>query len=139
MADVCVTETINAPASDVWALLRNFTDVSAWAPKAEIFEHEGEGKGALRRVRMPMGEIYERCEMHDDAAQRFSYRLLESPWPFEDYLATVSLAATNDNACEITWACDMKAPEEMLPALKQEVELTYRKGFINALRKAAEN
>lgn len=42
----------------------------------------------LRHIDGPAGRFVERCETHDEAAHTFSYRLVESPLPATNFLAS---------------------------------------------------
>ena len=134
MKHVSVREELEAPVAAVWSLIRDFGEVSAWAPDAQVASIEGEGAGAVRRIETEMGLFVERCPEHDDAAHRFSYEILESPLPFTSYLAVVELSAIDEKRCAIEWSCDFEAAPESVEGLAGAVENTYRTGFIHALR-----
>ena len=134
MEHVSVVEELEAPIDRVWVRIRDFGDVSAWAPQAVLEGIQGEGAGAVRRIETEMGLFVERCPEHDDAAHRFSYEILESPLPFTKYLAVVELTALSAERCQIEWSCEFEADPSSAAGLKQAVENTYREGFIAALR-----
>ena len=67
MKHVSVREELEAPVAAVWSLIRDFGEVSAWAPDAQVASIEGEGAGAVRRIETEMGLFVERCPEHDDA------------------------------------------------------------------------
>ena len=134
MEHVSVVEELEAPIERVWGLIRDFADVSAWAPTAKLEGIDGQGAGAVRRIATEMGLFVERCPEHDDAAHRFSYEILESPLPFTTYLAVVELTALAAHRCQIEWSCDFEADAASTAGLSQAVGDTYRKGFIAALR-----
>ena len=102
----------------------------------EKLQQEGEGEGAIRRVETPGGVFVERCEAHDSEAHRFSYRILESPAPFRDYVAVVKLSPLDGGRCAIEWSCEFGAAPDAAEGLRGVVEDTYRKGFIAALAKS---
>ena len=138
MERVRVREELPASADEVWRRIRDFGDVSAWAPEAKVLSVEGAGEGALRRIDTQMGLFVERCEFHDDAARRFQYALLECPVPFRDYVATVELTPQGDGGSLIEWSCEFACEPEAAEPLRQNVEATYRDGFIASLRRTLE-
>ena len=91
VASVSVREELEAPADRVWACLRDFGDLSAWAPKSKLLSMEGEGVGAVRRVDTSGSLFVERCIAHDDERRRFGYTVLRSPLPFRNYVAHVAV------------------------------------------------
>ena len=133
---VRVREELEAPIERVWQAVRNFGDVRAWAPEAKVLGVEGEGEGAVRRIDTPGGVFVERCEAHDDGGHCFSYRILESPAPFRDYVAVVKLSALGKDRCAIEWSCEFRADGPSAESLRGVVENTYRQGFIAALAKS---
>ena len=71
-------------------MIRDFGDINAWAT-GKIVKTEGSGVGMIRHIEFNSDIVMDRCEAqtHNDAQMSFSYRLLESPWPISDYVATV--------------------------------------------------
>ncbi len=134
MASACVSEELPASASTVWSLIEDFGDLGAWAPKALVTHIEGTGKGATREVNTEAGIYKERCEAHDPAARSFSYRLLESPHGFTDYVAVVTLGVLEGDRCSIEWKGTFERPGIADADIAALVEGTYRDGFIASLR-----
>lgn len=138
MAKVSVVEALPASAASVWKRIEDFGDLSAWAPQATLESIEGSGQGAVRRVQTEFGLFHERCEAHDPQALSFSYRLLDSPLPYDDYVAVVTLTPQGDDACEIEWRSTFAVREGTEADAEQNVALAYRHGFIASLRKSIE-
>jgi hypothetical protein len=138
MPHVRVEEELPASRDAVWALIRDFADLGAWAPEARVVKLEGEGIGCIRHVDTPLGPFVERCEAHDEPARSFSYCLLESPVPFENYVAVVKLKERDADSCLIEWSCDFECAPDQEEFLVSGVEATYRDGFISSLRSAVE-
>jgi hypothetical protein len=133
LAQVRVREELAAPARSAWALLRDFGEMSAWAPQARVLRVAGTGVGALRHVESAIGIFIERCESHDEAGRAFSYSIVESPWPMERYLASVCVVATGPRSCAIEWACEFATASGSTADFAIRLERLYR-GFIAALR-----
>ena len=127
MANAKVTDVFDSPINKVWDLIRDFGDLSAWAPSANVTKLEGEGVGMIRHIEGgDAGYFKEQCEVHDDENHTFSYTLLESPAPFKDYHAKVKLTETGPDSCEIEWSSvfqPVDAPEE---EIVKGVEDTYQ-------------
>ena len=101
MADHTFTGTIDAPAEDVWRVVRDFTDGSWMGVEMAT---DGEGEGATRTISMGPSNIVEQCERVDDDARVMGYTITEGAgMPFSDYHSTMTV---NDAAggAEILWA-----------------------------------
>jgi len=125
MAKAKVTDRFNAPIDKVWDLIKDFGDLSAWAPGGNVTKLEEEGVGMVRHVEGEGGKFVERCEAHDDENHTFSYSLIESPAPFKDYLAKVKLNETGPDSCEIEWSSDFQPVDIAEKEIVQGVEGTY--------------
>jgi hypothetical protein len=127
MAKANVTDTLDASIEKAWDLIRDFGDLSAWAPGANVTKTEGKDAGMIRHIQGgDTGNFIEQCEAHDDKNHTFSYALLEAPGPFKDYHAKVTLAETGTDACEIEWSSVFQpvgVPDE---EIVNGVEDTYR-------------
>lgn len=104
MAEAKVVKTIKADIGAVWGELCNFAGIQP-GPGIEAVEYEGEGVGMLRTLTLPNGVVVERLEEHDAATHRMTYAIIneDSPLPFSDYSATVSLSDNGDGSTEVDW------------------------------------
>ena len=131
MALARVEQELPASADTVWALLQDFTDMSAWAtPDISLIRGEGSERGALRRIKTAQGELVERCETYDPSSRTFSYSITEGPESMKRYLSTVSVRPAGDQRCIITWGCDFELEGVPEAAAVQMMESVYRDGFI---------
>jgi len=107
MAQVKVSEPVNAPADQVWALLGDFGGGPAkWGgPMIESVRVEGSGVGAVRTIGLPGGgTIQERCEGYDAAGRALTYAIIgASPIPIRDYLSTCRVVATGPKESRVDW------------------------------------
>lgn len=133
---VQVQEEIATNATNVWQLIRDFGDISAWAT-GKVVKIQGAGIGMIRHIAFNLDKVVERCEAYDETQMSFAYRLLESPWPISDYVATVTLTAAGPDKTLIEWSASYQAVPEQTEAARDLIENTYRKGFIARLRKTA--
>ena len=129
-----VSEDIAAPANTVWQLIRDFADISAWTP-SPVIRTEGVSIGMIRHIDSRAGYVRERCEAHDDTMMTFTYRLLESPWPFEN-VVTVKLTATNADTTTIEWFSTFETESEDVEGTRARIESTFRNRFIARLRES---
>ena len=106
MATAAIHDELAAPIERVWTCFADFGDLSAWAPGRSRVPVEGHGVGAVRTVGADDGSppVRERLERYDPARHTFSYAMLESPFPFTDYVATVRLRDVGGGRTSIEWS-----------------------------------
>ena len=138
MASALVKDEIESPIAAVWACFADFGDLSKWVPGSPRVELEGAGDrvGAVRKVHGQGGTpICERLETYDTAAKTFSYAIVDSPFPFTDYVATVKLKEVGPGSTAIEWS-SVFAPRGLSAERATEViEGTYRM-FIGRLKES---
>jgi uncharacterized protein YndB with AHSA1/START domain len=127
MATVAVRDEFDAPISRVWACFADFGDLSAWAPGRARVPVDGRGVGAVRTVSGDGGApIRERLESYDPAGHTFSYAMLESPFPFTDYVATVRLRDLGGGRTSIDWSSTFEPRGVQTEQAAQIIEGIYR-------------
>ena len=131
---VQVKEELPADVNIVWQHLRDFGDIKSWATR-KIVKKEGSGVGMIRHIAFDLDKVVERCEAHDESNMTFTYRLLESPWPMSDYVATVILTSSGPGKTLIEWSSNYQADQDKAEAVRNLIESTYSMGFIARLRK----
>jgi hypothetical protein len=131
---IYVREDIDGRAETVWQLIRDFGDISAWA-RGKVVRIEGMGIGMVRYVEGAAGCVVERCEAHDEAAMTFTYRLLESPWPFTN-VVTVKLTASAPGKTTVEWSSRFETDADHVEDIRAEIESAFRNRFISRLREA---
>jgi len=107
MAKFGVTKTLAFPVENVWALLRDFGNVS-WVPGiGDNVRVEGSGVGMSRFFGAPGAEIQETLLSCDENGKTFSYEIPNNlPLPLDQYLATVILKDLGNGQTEIEWSCE---------------------------------
>ncbi len=101
MSQVSVTQDINASADAVWAYVGDFNGLSRWHPG--IAESVLEDGGSKRRLTLGDGaELLEEARERDEAGMSYSYAILESPLPIQNYVSTFKVTSAGDG-CEVTW------------------------------------
>lgn len=130
--EVKVEGAISAPVEKVWALLRDFGDLS-WGGIV-VSRVEGEGVGTVRTFTATGGiEIQERLEILDDAAHSLKYTLLDSEsLPWSAYEAEIRLS-DEAGQTKLEWSAELepKLPEESVQTI---VRAIFQNGIENLKR-----
>jgi len=127
MATVAIRDELVAPIERVWACFADFGDLSAWAPGRSRVPVEGSGVGAVRTVEGDGGPpVRERLEAYDPERHTFTYAMLESPFPFTDYVATVGLHDLGGGRTSIDWSSRFEPRGLPTEHVAQMIEGIYR-------------
>jgi len=104
MITVSRDRTICVPASEVWRLLREFSDIS-WAGEMGRVECEGSGVGMIRRIFVTEeSPAEERLDALDDNNMSFDYSVLRGlPMPVKNYTAKVSVSHLDSSKSLVAW------------------------------------
>ena len=134
---VSVREELPAARDAVWALLRDFGDVSAFLPDLKIARISGFGTGSVRHVETPAGLFIERCEAHNEAGRTVSYTVDAAPtsFPYRNYHAVFKLTDSGSDRCFIEWRCDFDTYTGEPEALTTSLASLYRDVFITNIRR----
>ena len=101
MLEVAVSAEFKSPATTVWAAVGDFCGIGKWLPGIQRVEAENGGK--RRRVVLPDGQAVVEDEIsRDEAGMSLSYRVVEGPMPFTDYVSTISVQSTA-NGSSVRW------------------------------------
>jgi hypothetical protein len=88
---------------------------------------DGHGVGAIRTVGGEGGPpVRERLEAYDPEGHTFSYAMLESPFPFTDYVATVRLHDLGGGRTSIDWSSTFEPRGAEPEQVAQMIEGIYR-------------
>ena len=134
MTHIYVSTVIDAPIEDVWAIARDFT--GHWHSSV-ICNSSIEGGLASDRVGCVRafelsdgGKLRELLVGLSDEHHEFSYRILESPLPVEDYIASVRfMPVTTTGATFGQWVVDFRVPPEQEQATVDTVRGVFENGF----------
>lgn len=102
---VVETITIAAPASAVWAKIKNFDALKDWHPAIESSPADkGNAEGSERRLTLKGGgALVETLERYDDAQMRYSYRAKDGgALPVTNYTSTISVSGEG-NTATVEW------------------------------------
>ena len=102
---VVETVKIAAPASVVWARIKNFDALKDWHPLVESSPADkGNAEGSERKIGLKGGGVLiETLERYDDAAMRYSYRAKDGgALPVTNYTSTISVSGEG-NVSTVEW------------------------------------
>ena len=134
MADHTFIGSIDAPATEVWEVVREFTDGS-WS--GVEMTGEGEGVGASRTVAMGPTSITERCERLDDEAMVLGYTVTDGEGlPFEDYHSVMTVEPDGEST-QLIWQATYEPVGDPEVATKT-LDAIYGGGFA-ALKRYVES
>ncbi len=112
MAEVLVKGQIDVSADAVWETIRRFGGIEEFLPMIDTCSLEGSGVGAKRTLVTGDGaKILEELILLDDQQRTLSYKILDSPLPFADYVATMQVRDLGENRCEIEWSSTFEPTE----------------------------
>jgi carbon monoxide dehydrogenase subunit G len=135
MVSVKVSERVEAPADQVWALFRDFGGVQKFSAGIEKVEVTGSGIGAVRTLSLPGGlSLQERLEAFDDRGRRLQYAIVAGPIPVTGYLATIEVK-DEGKACRVDWSSHFEPKGISDDQGRAMIEGVY-KGGIAGVRKA---
>jgi hypothetical protein len=128
VAKTYASTVIPAPASAVWAVVRDFNALPAWTPfvaESRIEQNRlSDQVGCIRNFRLKDGSrIREQLLALSDYEMSFDYSILESPMGVENYVATFRLIPITDSGHVFAeWTAEFDAAPE------REGELVRRIG-----------
>ncbi|NEY32174.1 SRPBCC family protein [Streptomyces sp. PRKS01-65] len=105
MASTSVSRTVPASPEKVWSLIGGFGALPDWLPY--IPESTALEGGRVRRLKNPEGEvIIERLVDFNESERRYSYAILQAPFPVNGYVSTIRVHAVpgQENAAEVQWS-----------------------------------
>ena len=118
MANVTVADQVKAPADVVWALIGPYGSISNWMPGIASADVEGAGVGAVRVLTTDDGgKITERLLAENPSPHSYTYEILSSPFPIQNYVSTIMVVDEGDGSSTMSWVCNFEpvdAPEEEL-------------------------
>jgi hypothetical protein len=127
MAKVYASTVIPAPASEVWAVVRDFNGLPDWTKfvvESRIEHHKAADQiGCIRNFRLKDGgRIRERLLALSDYEMSCTYSILESPMGVENYVATLRLIpVTETDHAFAEWSAEFDAAPEREEALAADI------------------
>jgi Polyketide cyclase / dehydrase and lipid transport len=127
MAKVYASSVIPAPASAVWAVVRNFNGLPDWTGfvvESRIEQNFSPDRvGCIRNFRLKDGgRIRERMLALSDYDMSCTYSILESPMGVENYVATLRLIPVTDGDQTFAeWTAEFDAAPDREDKLVEDI------------------
>lgn len=115
MTDETVEAVIDAPADDVWSLVKAFGEIDVWFPGLDSARLEGD----VRVLAMGAMEIKEALLFADDDTRTLAYTITEGV-PIESHRSTIHVEPDGDRST-VTWRVEVE-PDSMGPLLSATYE-----------------
>ncbi len=148
MAKVYVSDVIDAPIEQVWRIARDFNGHGDWHPLiAESHMEEGRPSdqvGAVRNFTLSNGgHLRERLLAFSDLDHNFTYNILVSPMPIENYVASFRCTpVTEGDRTFVEWTAEFAvAPADEAEICRKVGRDTFAEGIkalSSAVSRAAE-
>lgn len=130
MAGFVMNVEVPAPAQAVWKLLGDFGAVRELNPLIVQCTVTGSGVGATRLcVACDGTRMFERLEALDDSRRFISYRILESPLPFEDFVGSICVRALGPDRCRVERAASYRPRGATRAEVQRNLRAFYEQGF----------
>jgi uncharacterized protein YndB with AHSA1/START domain len=136
MVRVYISSVIDAPAAEVWALLRDFNGLPHWHPAfAESLIELGQAAdkvGCIRAVTLKEGgTVREQLLALSDFEYVCISSILESPLGVSNHVATLKLTPVTDgDRCFAEWTGEFDAPPEREAGLARMMgQDLFQRGF----------
>lgn len=136
MAEVYVSEVIDAPADAVWARIRDFNALPSWMPivvSSRIEEaRPSDQVGCIRAFELDDGgRIREQLLALSDYDFSCTYSILESGMGVENYVATLKLTPITESGQTFAeWSADFDcAPERQADLVQMIGQDVFAAGF----------
>jgi hypothetical protein len=122
MAKSYASTVIDAPADEVWSVVRDFNGLGTWnagfIPRCEIEEGKaGDQVGAVRNFTLANGaNLREQLLAHSDRDRAYTYNFLKHPFEgVENYVSTIHvLPVTDTNQTFVEWSVTFDCPPDRL-------------------------
>jgi mxaD protein len=105
-----VTESteIKAPLAKVWAAAKDFDALNTWHPgfsKDVLTKGTNNKPGAVRTLTIKDGPTFtEELIAFDESGHTYQYKILESPLPLQNYVATFKAKPGKGGTTLVTWS-----------------------------------
>ena len=140
MTKVYVSSVINAPAAEVWRVVRDFNALPSWTPFVADSRIEqnmpSDQIGCIRNFRLKDGGlIRERLLALSDYDLSYTYSILESPMGVENYVSSLSLTPITDgDATFAAWQAEFDCAPEREDALIRQIGVNVFQAGFNTLK-----
>ena len=132
MTKVSVSANIGVSAAQLWDMIGGFHSLADWHPTFEKCVIEEQGKVTLRRLSLVGGgEVVERLEQSDDDSRSYSYSIISSPFPINNYNSIIRVTEGEDGKARVEWSSEFDTVDAPESDITKMVEGMYSAGFDN--------
>lgn len=130
MHTISVFRPIAAPASQVWAALRDFDSLGRWHPNVAASRLDRpQAVGCVRTLDLRNGAvIHERLERLDEIGRCYSYAVVGGPLPVHGYVGTLRVHAEH-GACTVEWTATMTITADDPAPVAEALRVVYADGL----------
>jgi hypothetical protein len=113
---------IKAPVAKVWAAAKDFDSLNKWHPgfsKDMLTKGPNNAPGAVRALTIKDGPTFtEELLAFNEAEHTYQYKIIESPLPLQNYVATFTVKPGKEGTTKVTWSAKFtrKNPADKPPA-----------------------
>ena len=144
--EVTRSRVVAAPPAAVWSLIGGFCDIQRWHPQVTRCTLSSETGAPVRALVAAggLGTLIEIETARDEAARRYSYRLVSGPLPVKDYAATLSVTPAGEGpdkdsskGATVTWTARFEAEGMTEAEAVADIVGVYEAGLAGIAREAA--
>lgn len=108
-----VTPTIGVESLRAWQAISRIGGLERWFPIIAACTVTGSGEGAVRHMTLADGgEIQDRIDLIDHAAQTLKYTRFESPFPVRSYQGIVEVRDAGPGKTTLSWTVVIDVDQE---------------------------
>lgn len=127
---------VKAAPSAVWKTIGDFCGIGQWHPAVEKCEMSMKGSKHMRTLSLKGGgTIVEEELSRDDAKMTYSYAIVESPLPVENYKSTIMVAKDGEGS-KVSWTGTFKAKGADDAKAQSVIDGIYEAGLKGIAKKA---
>jgi Polyketide cyclase / dehydrase and lipid transport. len=124
--EVTKSADISAPPAKVWSTIAEFCSIGDWHPaiaKCELSKQDGNDVRTLSLK--GGGTIVEERLSRDDKAMDYTYKILKSPLPIDNYKSTIMVEPSSGGS-KVTWKGNFDARARRTPRPKRSSAASTR-------------
>lgn len=132
MPKVSMSTPVAMNADALWQAIGSFAAIGDWHPMVEKVEAQGENKGSVRTLQLIGGaKLVERLEEISPSERRYSYSIIDSPLPVQNYVAEIRVKDNGDGTSTVEWSSDFAVNSPNEKDVVKTVQEVYQAGLDN--------
>ena len=121
---------LNVSPEKLWEMIGGFNALPDWHPAVEKSELEEEG--SVRRLSLAGGgTIIEKLEKIDDNERLYSYTIVDSPLPVDNYTSTIRVKDDGSGNSTVEWSSEFSPKDVPENDAVEVIQGIYQAGFDN--------